>query len=58
MYEVIIYMNSRSVVPIWCNVLVRDVQLGHRTKHICSYGRYINVRIQNLGGRRGIGDEE
>ena len=26
--------SSRSVVPIWGDEIVRNVELGHRTKHI------------------------
>ena len=42
MYEIVIKMHSRSVVPIWRDIIVRDIQLGYRTEHG-------NVRLRNGG---------
>jgi hypothetical protein len=42
--------SSRSVVPIWGNEIVRNVELGHRTKYIC----WRCIRVQKLWERQRI----
>ena len=40
-FKATIKINSRSVIPIWRNKIVRDMKLAHGTKHsdICWSGR-------------------